>query len=250
MCGFIGMLNNSGITEKDIADTKAMSHVIRHRGPDLDKGYTGDKVCFGFRRLSIIDLEGGTQPYVSPDGRYSCVYNGEVYNYLELRNELLAKGEKFNSNSEIEVMVRLYSLYGETFISRLRGMFAFLIYDKETGTVMAGRDPFGIKPLYYRVEKERTVFASEMKAFFADSNYEGFSVDNALLQHYFSFQFVPEPDTVGGDIKSVPKGSYMLINGEKRETFSYWKPVFSPDRSGTYDSRKKALREAVESSVQ
>lgn len=249
MCGFIGILNNNGVTEKDVTDVRAMSHVIRHRGPDLDNGYTGDKVCLGFRRLSIIDLEGGTQPYVSPDGRYSCVYNGEVYNYLELRNELLAKGEKFQSNSEIEVMVRLYSLYGESFISRLRGMFAFLIYDKETGTLMAGRDPFGIKPLYFRVEKDRTVFASEMKAFFADSQYSGFSVDNTLLQHYFSFQFVPEPDTVGGDIKSVPKGSYMLVKGESREVFSYWKPVFSPDRTGTYDSRKKALREAVEESV-
>ncbi len=250
MCGFIGIFNKTGVTERDINDTENMSHIIRHRGPDLDKGHTEDKICFGFRRLSIIDLEGGTQPFVSADGRYSAVYNGEVYNYLELRNELLAKGERFASNSEIEVMVRLYALYGESFISRLRGMFAFLIYDKQTGTLFAGRDPFGIKPLYYRVEKERTVFASEMKAFFADSEYSGFSVDDTLLQHYFSFQFVPEPDTVGGDIKSVPKGSYMLINGDKAETFSYWKPVFSPDRTGTYDTRKKALREAVEQSVQ
>lgn len=248
MCGFIGILNENGITGADISDTAAMSNVIRHRGPDLNRGWDCGRVCFGFRRLSIIDLEGGAQPYVTPDGRYACVYNGEVYNYLELRDELIARGEVFDTVSEIEVMVRLYSIYGESFISRLRGMFAFLIYDRDRDTVMAGRDPFGIKPLYYRASGGRTVFASELKAFMCDSGYEGFGVDKTMLQHYFSFQFVPEPNTVTGNISILPKGSYMICSGGKNEIFSYWKPVFS-ETSGTYDSRRAALREAIEESV-
>ena len=148
MCGFIGFYDKNGINDRERGDAKEMSHAIRHRGPDLDKGHEEGRALFAFRRLSIIDLEGGSQPFVSADGRYCAVYNGEVYNYLTLRGELAEKGVEFSTNSEIEVITVMYALYGPSFISRLRGMFAFLIYDRDTGTLMAGRDPFGIKPGY------------------------------------------------------------------------------------------------------
>ncbi|PKM62892.1 MAG: asparagine synthetase B, partial [Firmicutes bacterium HGW-Firmicutes-21] len=148
MCGFAAIYKKTGITIKDKQDGRDMSFAIRHRGPDLDRVYENDKLLLAFRRLSIIDLEGGDQPFISEDDRFSCVYNGEIYNYLELKDELEQKGHLFKTNSEVEVMVRLYSLYGAGFISRLRGMFAFIIYDKENDMLMAGRDPFGIKPLY------------------------------------------------------------------------------------------------------
>lgn len=250
MCGFIGMFKYSlPLTENDRKDIVNMSSLISHRGPDSDKCLFLKNAGFGFRRLSIIDLEGGEQPYVSPDGRYVAVYNGEIYNYLVLRDELIKSGEKFTTRSEIEVMVRLYSIYGASFINRLRGMFSFLIYDNLKNTIMAGRDPFGIKPLYYRESKDGVIFSSEMKAYLADSSYDGFKVDKTLLQHYMTFQYVTEPDTISGDIKILPAGHYMTV-GKTTDTTCYYKSVFSPNKSLKYDEKKKALREAVEKSVE
>ena len=250
MCGFIGMFKYSlPLTENDRKDSVNMSSLISHRGPDSDKCLFLKNAGFGFRRLSIIDLEGGEQPYVSPDGRYVAVYNGEIYNYLVLRDELIKSGEKFATRSEIEVMVRLYSIYGASFINRLRGMFSFLIYDNLKNTIMAGRDPFGIKPLYYRESKDGVIFSSEMKAYLADSSYDGFKVDKTLLQHYMTFQYVTEPDTISGDIKILPAGHYMTV-GKTTDTTCYYKSVFSPNKSLKYDEKKKALREAVEKSVE
>lgn len=128
-------------------------------------------------------------------------------------------------------------------------MFAFLIYDNKTGVLMAGRDPFGIKPLYYRETADGYVFASEMKAFLFDSGYDGFKVDPTLLQHYLTFQYVTEPDTITGDIRILPKGSYMLCDGEHTETECYYRPVFAPAK-GSYAEKKLRLREAVERSVE
>ena len=249
MCGFIGIYNKNGVSGTGKADAAAMSHAIRHRGPDLDRAYGEGRAYFAFRRLSIIDLEGGAQPFVSDDGRYFAVYNGEVYNYLELREELVSRGVAFRTRSEIETLVALYENHGPSFINRLRGMFAFLIYDNKTGVLMAGRDPFGIKPLYYRETADGHVFASEMKAFLFDSGYDGFKVDPTLLQHYLTFQYVTEPDTITGDIRILPKGSYMLCDGEHTETECYYRPVFAPAK-GSYAEKKRRLREAVERSVE
>ncbi len=250
MCGFIGMFRRgANLTGDDQRDIARMSDLIAHRGPDKDACAFYGNAGFGFKRLSIIDLSGGDQPYVSPDGRYAAVYNGEVYNYLELRDELIKNGESFSTRSEIEVIVRLYSVYGASFISRLRGMFAFLIYDKKNKSIMAGRDPFGIKPLYYRETGTKIIFSSEMKAYLGDSSYDGFKVDKTLLQHYMTFQYVTEPDTITGDIKLLPAGHYMTRGAENGMT-CYYKSVFSPNKTLKYDEKKKALRDAVEKSVE
>lgn len=249
MCGFAGIYKYGVLSETDVESIKKMSHAIRHRGPDDSGVFTADKVAFGFRRLSIIDLAGGAQPYTEKTGRYSVVYNGEIYNYLELKAELERNGEVFDGVSEVEVILRLYSIHGARFIEKLRGMFAFLIYDNEKKTLMAGRDPFGIKPLYYRESDEGLVFCSEMKGFFFDGGYKGFSVDKTLAQHYLTFQYVTEPDTVSGDIKILPKGSYMTVENGKTDIQSYWKPQFNPAPGTGYAAKKARLRSAVEESV-
>ena len=127
-----------------------MSTAIRHRGPDDSQYIVRDGLCVAFRRLSIIDLNTGDQPFTSEDGRYTAVFNGEIYNYRDLRAPLMEEGVEFRTNSEIEVIVALYRKYGDEFITRLRGMFAILIYDAVEKTVFVGRDAFGIKPMYYR----------------------------------------------------------------------------------------------------
>lgn len=249
MCGFAGIYKFDVVKPADVASVKAMTECIRHRGPDDGGIYEGEKAVFGFRRLSIIDLAGGAQPYTGENGRYTVVYNGEIYNYLELKAELEAAGERFCGNSEVEVILRLYRIYGVSFTEKLRGMFAFLIYDNEKHTLLAARDPFGIKPLYYRECENGKVFSSELKAYRYDGGYDGFKVDKTQLQHYLTFQYVTEPDTITGDISILPKGCYMLCDGDKTEICRYWAPVFRPNMQTGYAAKQKRLRDAVESSV-
>ena len=248
MCGFAGIYIKNGDIKKRIPEIEKMSNCIRHRGPDDSKLFVGKNALFAFRRLSIIDLDGGSQPFVSECGKFASVFNGEIYNYLELKKELENDGVVFSTNSEIEVIVNLYMREGASFISKVRGMFAILIYDEEKNTVFAARDPFGIKPLYYRATKNGVVFSSEMKAFFFDSEYNGFDVNNERLQNYFTFQYVTEPDTITKEIKILPKGSYM-ISGEDNKIFEYFEQSFAPDVKSSYEVKRKKLRDAVEESV-
>lgn len=255
MCGHIGFYGK--ITEKEKQSAEKMSYAIRHRGPDWANIYSADNVCFGFRRLSIIDLKGGNQPFEADfDGKgYAAVYNGEVYNYLELKSELEKDGYTFRTNSEIEVMLTMYHKYGAEFVRRLRGMFSFLIYSKTDKTLLAARDGFGIKPMYYRFSDDgkTIVFASELKAYLCLDEASSFKVDKRQLQHYLTFQYVTEPETICEGIKILPTGSYMLcsnIGGKlKTKITKYRRYIFAPDATQTYEEKKKRLREAVESSV-
>ncbi len=248
MCGFAGIFDKNGNALKYIPEIEKMSNCIRHRGPDDSKIYRDNNTLFAFRRLSIIDLDGGVQPFVSKCGDFSSVFNGEIYNYRELKKELEDEGVTFSTNSEIEVIVNLYMREGADFVSKLRGMFAILIYDKKKKTIFAARDPFGIKPLYYRVFDGGIKFSSEMKAFFFDEDYEGFDVNKERLQSYFTFQYVTEPDTITETIKILPKGSYMLFDG-KEEIKEYYAQSFAPDVKSSYEVKKAKLRETVEKSV-
>ena len=141
-----------------------MNNMISHRGPDDDGYYMDDHVQFGFRRLSIIDIESGHQPLTYENERYWMIFNGEVYNYIELREELLQEGLHFETNSDTEVIIALYSHVGEKAVERLRGMFAFVIWDKQEQTLYGARDPFGIKPFFYSENEDKTYFASEKKS--------------------------------------------------------------------------------------
>ncbi len=251
MCGFAGIFKSTPLNDQDLKDLENMSKCIRHRGPDDSKSVIDTNCALAFRRLSIIDLEKGSQPFTDKAGRYTGIFNGEIYNYLELRDELMEEGYTFETRSEIETLVTLYAKEGETFIKKLRGMFSIIIYDREENTIFAGRDPFGIKPFYYRENKEGVVFASEFKAFLFDSNMPSYSVNDGYLQSYFTFQYVTEPDTVTDDIKIVPAGHYTVMKaGEKVRTKPYIDVSFKPDPSISFDEKEKRLRKAVEKSIE
>ncbi len=251
MCGFAGIFKNAPLTETDKSDLEKMSKCIRHRGPDDSKMVIDECAALAFRRLSIIDLEKGSQPFTDKTGRYTGIFNGEIYNYLELRDDLMKKGFTFETRSEIETLVTLYATEGAEFIKRLRGMFAIVIYDRVENTIFTGRDPFGIKPFYYRENKSGVVFSSEFKAFLFDSNMPSFSVNDEYLQNYFTFQYVTEPDTVTNDIKILPAGHYAVLKkGDRVTPVPYVDISFTPNPSISFDEKEKRLRKALENSIE
>lgn len=228
-----------------------MSHAIRHRGPDESDYIVRDSFCVAFRRLSIIDLDNGSQPYTSPDGRITAVFNGEIYNYRDLRAPLIEEGIEFHTNSEIEVIVALYRKHGEEFIKMLRGMFAIMIYDSEAETVFVGRDPFGIKPMYYRETESGVMFASEMKAFIFDESMGGFKVDPSLLQHYLTFQYVPEPNTITPEIKALEASHYLVAGKDgirKMEKYADYR--FQTPSEESFEAKAERLRNILTESVE
>ncbi|KIP20225.1 MULTISPECIES: asparagine synthase (glutamine-hydrolyzing) [Anoxybacillus] len=229
MCGFVGYISD---VPKEINSNwketfRYMNDLITHRGPD-DHGYFFDEyVSFGFRRLSIIDLENGHQPLCYENGRYWIIFNGEIYNYVELRDELIKKGCTFSTHSDTEVIVALYSIEKENVVNKLRGMFVFVIWDKQEKEIFAARDPFGIKPFFY-VEKENHLFvASEKKSILYALEHD--ELNHEALQHYLTFQYVPEPLTMSAHIRKLEPGHYMKKKlGEKLNIQRYWKATFHP----------------------
>ncbi|WP_164668303.1 asparagine synthase (glutamine-hydrolyzing) [Virgibacillus doumboii] len=229
MCGFIGMIRSNPSTPNDESKNlfKKQNNIISHRGPD-DEGYYHDEyISFGFRRLSIIDLECGHQPLSYDDDKIWLIFNGEIYNYVELRKELLEEGYEFATESDTEVIAALFAKHKENAFQYLRGMFSILVWDKEQETLYGARDPFGIKPLFYHETDEGTVFASEKKsiALFMENE----EVDNDALQHYLSFQFVPEPMTMTKGVNKVEPGHYFIKKPDKPMKFErYWHATFTP----------------------
>lgn len=245
------MFKKISLAEEERQLVANMSRAIAHRGPDEDKALNFDNLAIAFRRLSIIDLEKGSQPFEYGD-RYVGIFNGEIYNYRELREELIEKGYTFETNSEIEVMLTLFSIEGEAFINKLRGMFAFCFFDKEKNTVTLGRDPFGIKPLYYIEREGALLFSSEAKAFYLDPALDKSLISKKELQHYFTYQYVPEPATLHPEIKVLPAGYYAVcdFSAEKEVRYEkYYTPTFRPQKADDFEKKASQLREIVESSV-
>lgn len=257
MCGFVGVFNHRPLSETTEQEEliKQMNRLIVHRGPD-DEGYFHDEhVGFGFRRLSIIDVEHGKQPLSYEDEKYWIIFNGEIYNYVELKEELVKKGYTFSTDSDTEVLLATYRHYKEEAASKLRGMFAFLIWDKEAQQLYGARDPFGIKPLYFTQMDEQVYFASERKSLMAVN--ENILFDETSLQQYMSFQFVPEPKTLDQKVHKVEPGhQFILRPGQEIEFKTYWKVQFKPEqtqeqklieevRDAIYDSVKVHMRSDV-----
>ncbi|MDP4154159.1 MAG: asparagine synthase (glutamine-hydrolyzing) [Bacillota bacterium] len=240
MCGFIGCVHEKAQDYRDEQKQqfKNMNDLITHRGPDDDGFYYDDHIQFGFRRLSIIDIESGHQPLTYENERYWIIFNGEIYNYVELREELLKEGLHFSTSSDTEVILALYSHIKEKAVEKLRGMFAFVIWDKQEQKLVGARDPFGIKPFFYCEEGERTFFASEKKSILLAQENNLLNYD--ALQHYLTYQFVPEPDTMTAGIKKLEPGHYFTKKiGSPMEIKKYWKAHFKPVHQSETDFIKE-----------
>ena len=240
MCGFIGCVHEKVQDYRDDQKQqfKNMNDLITHRGPDDGGFYYDDHIQFGFRRLSIIDIESGHQPLTYENERYWIIFNGEIYNYVELRDELLKEGLHFSTSSDTEVILALYSHIKEKAVEKLRGMFAFVIWDKQEQMLIGARDPFGIKPFFYCEEGERTFFASEKKSILLAQ--ENNSLNYDALQHYLTYQFVPEPGTMTDGIKKLEPGHYFTKKiGLPMEIKRYWKAQFKPVHQAEADFIKE-----------
>jgi asparagine synthase (glutamine-hydrolysing) len=229
MCGFIGCIhdNPQALNDASKAQFERMNAIITHRGPD-DEGYFYDEhINFGFRRLSIIDLENGHQPLSYENERYWIIFNGEVYNHVEIREELKNKGYQFVTESDTEAILALYSDMGEKAVEKLRGMFGFIIWDKQKEELFGARDPFGIKPFFYHEQGNQTFFASEKKSILL--SLENDVLNHEALQHYLTYQYVPEPETMSVDIKKLEPGHcFKKKIGQKLEIKKYWQAEFKP----------------------
>ena len=204
-----------------------MMNRIIHRGPDGAGQYVDDEIAMGFRRLSIIDLAGGDQPMATADGRLVITFNGEIYNYRELREDLKIKGHTFRTNSDTEVLLHGYSEYGAKILDRLRGMFAFVIWDTKKKELFGARDMFGIKPFYYAQIDGNFVYGSEIKSILEYPGYER-QVNLEALEQYMSFQYSVLPETFFRGIFRLPAGHYMLWKNGKLRVRRYFDPMLTP----------------------
>src|SRR5579863_9812954 len=227
MSGIAGCLALAGGSGPDADWVLRAVRQMAHRGPDDEQVASDGPVTLGARRLAVIDPSAaGRQPMRSADGRYLIVHNGEIYNYAELAHRLQARGVALRGRSDTEVLLETYAAEGRDALRKLRGMFAFAIWDTRTGELFCARDPFGIKPLYYtQAEGGRQLrFASERKALLGPG--EVSVIDPDALRRYLSFQYVPPPATMTPPVRCLPPGHYLTARpGGPVETFRYWRPV-------------------------
>jgi len=249
MCGYVGCIydNPRKYTEIQKLKFESMTNMQYHRGPD-DEGYFHDEhVQFGFRRLSIIDIATGQQPLSYENGRYILMFNGEIYNYIELRNMLIEKGITFNTHSDTEVIVALYAHLKEDCIHYLRGMYTFVIWDRDEKRLFGARDHFGIKPLYFAQENDVLFFASEKKSLVGAINDN--EVNQTSLQHYFTYQYGPEPETLTTKVKRIEPGHYFIKDiATDLKIVPYWKPSFKAENKPK-DEHIRAIRDVLYDSV-
>jgi len=227
MCGICGKLEFDPEAKVEPNLVKQMADAIVHRGPDDEGYYVNGQIGLGFRRLSIIDLSRGHQPLANEDDSIWIVFNGEIYNYQELRLLLLAKGHVFKTRSDTEVIVHLYEEYGRDCLQKLRGMFAFAIWDNRKKSLFLARDRVGIKPLYYYLGPHFLSFASEMKAIFADPSVHR-EIDPAMIDRFLTYFYVPGPTTLLRNFFKLEPGHWLLLQDGKIQIQSYWDLDFQP----------------------
>ncbi len=245
MCGFVGFTNK---IKDDGTLLQGMMDKIVHRGPDSSGQYVDENICLGFRRLSIIDLADGDQPMFNEDESLVVTFNGEIYNHRELRKKLIEAGHTFRtSHSDTEVLLHGYEEYGAEFVKMLRGMFAFVIYDKKTGKLFGARDMFGIKPLYYTFTDDSFIFGSEIKSFLLHPEFKK-ELNEDALSHYLSFQYSPTEETFFKGVFKLPPAHCFVYDGKKIEKARYWRPDFSPEE-GSLDYYSDKVDAAVRESV-
>jgi len=226
MCGICGKLNLERDARVDRTLIYRMLDTIRHRGPDDEGIYASGQIALGHRRLSIIDLNSGHQPLANEDDNIWIVFNGEIYNYRELRVDLLKRGHVFKTETDTEVIIHLYEELGPGCLSKLRGMFAFALWDEREKALLLARDRVGIKPLYYCRQGDCLVFASEIKAIVADSKIKS-EVAPGMIERFMTFSYMPGDETLFKNIYKLAPGSYLLAKGGKIQIQQYWDLNFS-----------------------
>ena len=245
MCGFVGFTN---FIQDDGTVLEKMMNRIVHRGPDSAGKYVDSNVALGFRRLSIIDLAEGDQPMFNEDGSLVLVFNGEIYNFRELRATLEKAGHVFRNHADSEVLLHGYEQWGEGLVTRLRGMFAFVIFNKNDGTIFGARDMFGIKPFYYTVMGNSFIFGSEIKAFLDHPDFCK-ELNEEALAHYLSFQYSPTEETFFKDVFKLPPAHYFTFRDGELQKTRYFRPEFC-EAPGVLDYWADKVDEAVRESVQ
>ena len=250
MCGICGMMALDSTQRVDSALVRTMAHRMIHRGPDSEGYYSDNTVALGFRRLSIIDLETGDQPQPNEDKSIVVVFNGEIYNFLELRSLLETKGHCFRTRSDTEVIVHAYEEYGSECLTRLRGMFAFALWDSRRQTLFLARDRLGKKPLFYCSHGKAFYFASEMKALAAVPSI-GRDLDFRALDQYLTYQYIPPPRTILASIRKMSPASFMTVGRDGKEPVekSYWSLGYQPKSTASMDDAALEIRSIVSDAV-
>ena len=247
MCGFAGYIHNYGTFDKEEVIHK-MADRIKHRGPDDAHYYIDDGIALGFRRLSIIDLEGGRQPILNEDGSLVLLFNGEIYNYQELREELIKAGHVFTTKTDSETILHGYEEYGKKILDRLRGMFAFIIWNKNTKELFGARDIFGIKPFYYYKKGKEFLFGSEIKSFLSHPNFEK-ELDEDMIPLYLSYEYSPDERTIFKNVFKLPGAHCFTYKNGELKVERYYKIEYKieDDKSLEYweDAITKEFTESV-----
>lgn len=247
MCGFVGFTNK--INDASIVLGKMMDR-IKHRGPDSDGKYVDEQIAMGFRRLSIIDLsDQGRQPIFNEDKSLVLTFNGEIYNYKDLREELVASGHKFYTQTDSEVLIHGYEQWGENMLDKLRGMFAFVIFNKNTNEVFGARDFFGIKPLYYAKMGETLMWGSEIKSFLDHPHFKK-ELNTDVLETYLTFQYSPTTETFFKNVYKLPAAHCFTYKNGEMNVRRYWEVKFHADNGPSLEDWVNRISDTFKNSVE
>lgn len=247
MCGFVGFTNK--INDASIVLGKMMDR-IKHRGPDSDGKYVDEQIAMGFRRLSIIDLsDQGSQPIFNEDKSLVLTFNGEIYNYKDLREELVAYGHKFYTQTDSEVLIHGYEQWGEDMLDKLRGMFAFVIFNKNTNEVFGARDFFGIKPLYYAKMGETLMWGSEIKSFLDHPHFKK-ELNTDVLETYLTFQYSPTTETFFKNVYKLPAAHCFTYKNGEMNVRRYWEVKFHADNGPSLEDWVNRISDTFKNSVE
>jgi asparagine synthase (glutamine-hydrolysing) len=248
MCGIAGIASLDGLRPDDERLVNAMLATLAHRGPDEQRVFTDDRTSFGARRLSIIDLDTGSQPLGNEDGSIQVTQNGEIYNYVELRDELLARGHTLRTHGDTETIALLYEDFGDRFVEHLRGMFAIAIWDARRKRLVLARDRLGKKPIYWTIRDGRLAWGSELKALLADPS-QPRELDRVALARFLQYQYIPAPGTILHGVHKLEPASVLTWDGGDVEIRRYWSPTYGPKANRSLDEDREEglelLREAV-----